>query len=148
MNKETIIAILVGFGFGLAAALLILFLPKLPLGKSQEQKTHITTKELNKETSSEKELSSKSNAKLTINSPEQNAVINSDAKEVEITGKAPEGTRIVFLSLAGEKSTKSDGSGNFSVKMPLVEGENKIQAVAYKDNKDPQVKILTIYYVE
>lgn len=156
MNKETAVAILVGFGVGLTAALLILFLPgklqqlnlTLPFGGETQEETHLRPDNADGKGGTGKENGAAADVELSIDSPEENALIESETAETTISGKAPAGSRVVLLSLSDKKATKADGSGNFKSEVKLTEGENKIQVAAYKDQQEPQVKILTVYYSE
>lgn len=139
MNRETIIAIVLGVLFGVVIGVVVL----TQTNKGDKAKTMAPVKDLG-----EKQLPSTKTViqetVLKVNKPENNLV--SRSKEIEISGQAPAKSLIVIQSPIANKVFKSDKE-NFSTKFPLALGENIISVSSYTQGGSPQERKLQIYYL-
>lgn len=141
MNKEVIIAIVVGLAFGLIAALTILFAPQL-FAKLYPKNKNTVQEEIKK--SKPQEPAPEVEAELTIEEPEDRLVTNKTP--VKLKGVTKPSDKIVVLSLTDEAVVAADDRGEFTVEIDLAEGRNDIQVVAYGKGREPEVKELVVYY--
>ena len=149
MSRESVIAIIIGLGIGLLAALAILFGPKLlknldvnlPFLKSAEE----TQVRLDEDVDP-KDTNGLSAQELVIDDPVDGAVFIQKNADVLVKGKTEPGASVVGLSLANEAQATAGKGGIFELELKLVEGKNIIQVVSYNDKTE--VVELTIYYAE
>jgi hypothetical protein len=139
MNRETIIAIVVGILFGAILGLVVLS----QTNKGDKSKAMTPVKDnLEKQKPNTKAVVQET--VLKINKPENNLV--SSTKEIEISGKAPAKSLIVIQSPIANKVFKTDKE-DFSIKFSLAQGENTISISSYTQGGSPQERQLQIYYV-
>jgi hypothetical protein len=131
MKKEVLIAIAIGFVLGLIITVGIWTANRTlknprpsPEGQIEQPVTSPTP------TSSE--------LPLTITSPEDNAII--DTEKIEISGKTAPDVTVLVLYEEGEKIIQADKEGEFSTEITLVGGGNEITVSAYdtEGNEDTQ----------
>lgn len=139
MKKETIIATILGIGFGLVAAVVIIFINNK---KELRQAKSITKVTITPKINIQSQLIA-----LEIKEPVNDKIVNDN--KITIKGKAEKDGIIVIQSSIKDivfKNSKSD----FSVDFPLVLGENQILiGVYYKDKPIPyQEKKLRVYYLD
>ncbi len=140
MNRETVIAIIMGIVLGgLVGFFVLLKSPRLektkviPVSQTSAQKTPT------KNTKSEK------NIVFSLAQPTDYEVTPDE--EIELKGKAPDKSLIVAQSPAGRSVAKTEGT-QFTVKIPLALGENVIHLSAYSSSGAPQDALLHIYRIE
>ena len=141
MKKETVVAVILGVGFGLIVA--VFMVVRTRPQTTQNIKT-ITNSISNEPT---KQINQSLVTNLEIVSPKDNAVIKD--KIVTITGKATKNSMIIIQSPVKDIIIKNKET-NFKVDMPLSLGENIIQVNVYPDDKNIpfQRKQLQVYYLE
>lgn len=141
MNRETIIAIGVGVGFGLIVGLIALF----QINKTSETKIIPITKErvVNQKNTPQNNATTKS-VNLQIQSPKNNSIVSE--KSIQIIGKAQKNSLIVLQSPTTEKAMKIEKE-NFNIDFSLSMGENIISINAYSDSSTPQEQLMKIYYI-
>lgn len=141
MNRETIIAIVLGISLGLVAGLVVLF----QTSRGEEAKVIPIARDNDEKVVTEKKSdSSMTQSNLTILSPNDKNIV--DTKEIEIKGKAKKGSLIVVQSAVSQDVIKSEDE-DFSLKFTLAPGENQIQISAYSDSSIPQERTISIYYI-
>lgn len=145
MKKESIVAILIGFGLGLTAALAILVLPqkisnltlnipfvtkrdKVPVRVDQDSSIPTITPALER---------------LAISEPEDRLITQKNS--VSIRGTAAANSLVVLLTTNNTNTTTTDNEGNFEFKPDLLEGRNDIQIAVYLEGKDPEFKSIEVY---
>lgn len=156
MSRESAVAITVGLLVGLLAAAAILFLPerlaslnlKLPVGGDGRENNNLRIDD-----GSESTISAVPKApvnELTIDKPENGAVISRSESATPIEGSAPAKSRIVAISPAGEATAVVDANGSFSLRIDLLEGKNPVQIAAYPTElkSESLVKTITLYYTK
>ncbi len=134
MNRETFIAIFLGFAGGILVAFLLIAVPKkLP----QVKKTTLSP------TPQQEQKPSPENGKFTIISPENNAFI--ETVEVEIIGTGTENTQVVINGPSDDKVVTIGKDGKFSGKVSIYTGENLLNITAYSKDNSPVSKQLTVF---
>lgn len=148
MKKESIVAILVGFGLGLTAALAILVLPqkisnfqldipfitqqdKVPVRVDQNGSTPTITPTLEK---------------LVVTEPEDRLITQKSS--LTVAGTAASKSLVVLLTINNTAATTTDEEGKFEFKADLDEGRNDIQVVAYPEKEQPQAQTIKVYYMK
>jgi len=141
MNRETIIAIVLGVSFGLIVGVVVLF----QTNKGEDTKVIPISKDNTEKVVSEApKNNSMTQTNLKITSPADNSLVSE--REIEIKGKANANTLIVVQSAASQVVSKIE-KADFAIKFPLATGENVIQVSAYSDSSTPQENTMRIYYI-
>lgn len=141
MKKETVIAILLGIGFGVVVAVVMILKTKdqqIQKNKPINTALHITpTISVNNTQFQPLEISEPENGMVT------------DKTQVTIKGKAAKDSLIVIESPIKSATFKNDKE-EFSAQFPLAFGENSILVSVYpKDGQgNSQEKELKIYYLD
>lgn len=144
MNKDALLATLIGFGIGLLITGAFLFgpniasglpsisfkLPNFNFSKPQVQVSPIPTP-ATRVTS------------LTVTAPLTESLASED--EVLVSGTAPQGSTIVIAGAKNEEVLSANQGDTFVGKVVLVEGKNDIVVTAYIDQKE-EISKLTVYY--
>lgn len=142
MKKETIIAILLGIGFGIGVAAMVVSQTKTP-EQQKEPKTIETSLNI---TPTVPVIPEETSASLEISAPTAGAIFSK--KEIEIIGKAPKGSKIVVISPAKTEVVVTEDE-QFTIDFSLAFGENIISVTAYApDQVEPVEKTLTVYYLD
>jgi hypothetical protein len=142
MNKDALLATLIGFGIGLFITGMLFvgpkiagYFPKISFDFSQFFKP--SAKPAQKTTPAPKEFS------VTVDSPLPDSI--ESEKEVLVSGStAPEAT-VVMQGNVNDAAVQTKADGKFAGKLTLVEGRNEITVVSYlKDKKTTQT--VTVFY--
>ncbi len=140
MNKETIIAIVLGIILGGGIGAYVLFRTGggddtkiIPVTSDKDGKKVVKT------------VLPQGQRQLEITSPKDKTVVTKN--EITITGKAQKNSLIVIQSPIDNKVLKNE-KDTFSTKFSLARGENVISVNTYSDSSTPQELILTIYFVD
>lgn len=139
MNRETIIAIVLGILLGVGIGFFVLFQSNrgdetkvIPVNGDKENKKVVTP------------VRGEDEVILEIQEPQDMAIVNS--KEITIKGIAEKNSLIVIQSPINNKVFKTENE-KFETKYPLALGENTISINAYAKSSTPQEITLKIYYV-
>lgn len=138
MNRETLIAILLGFTGGILVAFLLVAIPKR-LPQFKKESTSPTPAQEQPQPKEEKAL-------LDITSPEEGIVV--EGEEIEISGSTKANTQVVVNGPSEDVVVASDESGSFSAKLGVFAGENLFTITAYPENENPLNKSLSIFATE
>ena len=138
MNKDTVVASVIGFGLGLVAAIALWIVPRLI------PKTPITQKD-NNQVLSETVQNSPSLQTFDVTSPKDGDI--SKSADLKISGKASPNTLIFVSSSENNQSTQTDDSGNFSLPLKIHEGSNEIAVLNVSNGKE-ETKRLSVYFVD
>jgi hypothetical protein len=137
MNKDTVVASVIGFGLGLVAAIVLWVVPRiLPKTTSQTAKT---------ENQAVAQVSPKSAVlgAFTIANPQDGEI--SKNKTIKIEGAAPKASVVIVSTASGSAAIAPKNDGSFSTNLDLNEGVNEVIITSLNPDKE-EVKNLNIYY--
>lgn len=144
MNKDALLATLIGFGIGLLITGAFLFgpnimktlprlsftLPRFNRGSSQPQISPIPSPGTRV-------------TGLTVTAPIGEALTSDE--DILVSGTAPAGSTIVIAGVQNETVTTASSDNTFAGKLSLIEGKNDIIVTAYIDQKE-EISKVTVYY--
>lgn len=142
MNRDALLATLIGLGMGLFITGIIvigpnlfkllpkLSFPKITLPVSQPAITTPTTTPLT--------------YSFSVDSPLSDAILSNS--ELLVSGKSYPDARVVVQSTLEEDVVLTDGNGSYAGKVTLSEGKNDIIVTSYSDSKIEQITV-TIFYI-
>lgn len=140
MNRETIIAVVLGILLGVGIGFFVLFQSSrtdqtkvIPVSNDGGNEKVVTTARGDDE------------AVLGINDPQDMAVVK--VNQITIKGTAERNSLIVIQSPVNNKVLKADKE-NFETTFPVALGENTISVNAYSKSSTPQEITLKVYYVK
>jgi hypothetical protein len=149
MNRDAILATIIGFMLGLIITSLILFGPKafksLSAIKIDTSKLSFLKSKNITPTPAEKiiENNTISNSPLTVNAPVSDVIV--DNSEILVSGTATPDSSVIIAGPIDETGVTVAGDGKFGGKITLNEGKNTIMVSAY--NKETVVqKTIDVYY--
>ena len=134
MRKEAIIAILLGVGLGLVFTFGVYTANQAVKDKKTEQTVQVV----------ETSPSPSPQAGFTIDSPENNIVVDKD--EIEISGETQPEAVIVAYSEEKEIFSQADEDGKFSFDFPLVSGSNTIVITSINDEDEQEEMSINVVY--
>ena len=137
MNKDTVVASILGFGLGLIAAIMLWLMPKI-LPKTPPSSPTSPLASIQASASSEPDKS-----EFKIDSPADGAIFTDESLTVK--GEAPQASLVVAETQDQSQAVKTDKKDNFSTSLKLAEGGNYIVVTAYRNEKSDQ-KTLTVFY--
>jgi hypothetical protein len=141
MNKDALLATLIGFGIGLFITGMLLvgpkllqYLPKISLNlpkMTSQQKPKPSTNPKPKEFA------------ITVDSPLDESL--ESEKEVLVSGTTMEGTTVIIQGNNNDSASLVNADGKFAGKITLTEGKNEITVIGVL--KDKRVsKTITVFY--
>ena len=137
MNKDTVVASIIGFGLGLVAAIALWVvprvLPKLPQIKSPTQKEAVTETAQNNAAEG-----------LSITAPLNGEIIQSDT--VTVKGKAAKTNLVIISTVDKSQVITPNENGEYSSPVKLVEGNNIIVVSLISDETTATEKINVFYF--
>ena len=140
MNRETIIAVVLGILLGVGIGFFVLFQSSrtdqtkvIPVNSENENKNVVKTSRGEDE------------AVLQIKEPQDLAIVNKT--QIPIKGASEKNSLIVIQSPINNKVFKSEKE-TFETTFPVALGENMISINAYSKSSTPQEITLKVYYVE
>ncbi len=145
MNRDAILATLIGFGIGLLITggfllgpTIVRSLPKFsfPPFTFSNQKPKATPTPETKHVPTA----------LSIDSPLPDTI--EDKNEILVSGNAPPDAIIVIAESSQETVVTAGSDGKFAGKISLIEGENDIALTSYKDAKDESQRVTVFYTPE
>lgn len=143
MNKDALLATIIGFGIGIVITVVILFTPNLakyfpnlhlPSFSSPTTKTN----------TQKKNTSTNGIVSFSVESPTEEAIV--DKAVLLVSGTAKDQTIIVLEGQLDEKVVEPK-DGKFAGEVTLAEGKNTITVTNYQDST-PESKTITVYYTE
>lgn len=135
MNRETIIAIILGFTGGILVAFLLITVP----GKFNFNKKIVPQVTPQKQPPKEEEM-------LKIESPENETFV--EGKTIAITGTVVSQASVIINSPAEDQVIQTDKEGKFTTTIGIIEGENSLNVSAYLNEGQVVTKNLTIFASE
>lgn len=136
LEKDVLIAIIVGLVVGGVVAFLFFFLPKI-FPKTSRQPPVTQEEQLSPPTAT--------SAFLTLENPTDGAIFTEG--ETLISGKTQAGALVAIVSSVDEAVVETDSEGHFEAEIALEEGANEIIITAYQDQKE-EAQSVTLYYTE
>lgn len=144
MNKDALLATLIGFGIGLLITGAFLFgpniistlpslsftLPNFSFGSSKPQVSPIPSPEARV-------------TGLTVTVPVQEALVSDE--NLLVSGTAPAGSIIVIAGVQNETVATTSTDNTFAGKLTLIEGKNDVVVSSYIDQKE-EISRVTVYY--
>lgn len=138
VEKDVIIAVIIGILIGSLAALAIFFLPKFLAKPSFKlKKEEVVKKEVT--------ISPTPSFFLNIKSPQDEALFLEN--KILVSGKTISGAFVAVVSPGDEAVVEADSEGAFETEILLEEGANEISLTAYADNQE-ETKSVTVYYTK
>lgn len=136
MNKDTVVASVIGFGLGLIAAIALWVVPRVLPAKAPKA-SPVPSVVATTTTSN-----SASRTPLTLSKPQDGEIVTTNS--VTIEGKTSADALILVSSASSSASVTPKEDGSFSTKFDLSEGGNQlvISAVATQ----PESKTVTVYF--
>lgn len=142
MNKDAILATIIGFVIGLCITGLVLlgprlakYLPKLSI--------HLPTLSLSQAKPSPTPSPKQKPFTLTIDSPIAESIeSNSD---LLVSGTTAGSSTVVIVGNTNDSIAKATSDGKYAGKVTLVEGENDITVTSY-NKKDHAAQMVKVYY--
>ena len=141
MKKEVLIAIVCGVGLGLIVAfVMVRQIHEMEIDKGAQIKTNSGKLQLS--------TTSQNAHNLEISEPSTDAVV--DQSSITIKGKAQSKSFLVFQSTAKDSVMKLGNKSDFSIKLPIIVGENVISITMYPEDKTvrTQEKIIKVYNLQ
>lgn len=137
MNKDAVLATVIGFGIGLIIAAGVFLGPAIFRSMPQ-----IRLPDFSKKTA-EPTPTPKPNETLTIQSPLAESIESKN--ETLVTGTTAPESIVVIEGETGETATEVNGDGAFAGKVALTEGKNDIFVTSYTKDK-VQTSSIRVYY--
>lgn len=144
MNKDALLATLIGFGIGLLITGLLLagpnllkFLPpiKLPTISFTQQKKNTPSP-----------TPTPAQFAVTIESPLPDSIENNEI--LLLSGTTTKGATVVIAGPTDETVVTVKDDGKFAGKVTLVEGKNDVVVTSYLDSKQATATVTTFYTEE
>ncbi len=142
MNRDALLATLIGFGIGLVITGLLIIgpnlvktLPKLSFPKFSFSLPGRDAKQTPTPTPQPETF--------TIESPLPDAIESKD--KILVSGTAPKHTIVVIAGFGDEVVIAANGDGKYAGTIALVEGKNDVVVTSYQDKK-VKTQTVTVYY--
>lgn len=141
MNKDTVVASVIGFSLGLIAAIALWVVPKI-MPKPNTPST--ISDSVNQEQPSASEVNGTST--FEIASPKDGEIVQS--KDLTLSGKASNAKLIVVTTPSSSVVLEPSDQGEFSTPLTLSEGANPITIAAYTGDTNESQKLFVYYEIE
>jgi len=145
MNRDAVLATLIGFGVGLSIAGLIflgpVFFPAITINPPDISFITKYFSQINKPVPTSKPIEYPN--KLAVDSPQSETI--EAQEELLVSGKAVPNTTILIVGETSETVTEANEKGMFAGKISLTEGKNTIDVTNYAQN-NTETKQLIVYY--
>jgi hypothetical protein len=135
MNKDTVVASVIGFGLGLVAAIALWVVPRVFPAK------HVSP--ASTETVSASPTTSDTTA-FTLSTPVDGQITQDSS--VKIEGTAKKDSTIVVSTTTGSTTITPDDGGKFSTKVDLSLGANDITVADFGDSTEESKELFVYYY--
>lgn len=140
MNKDALLATLIGFAIGLCITGLLLVGPKLA---GYLPKFSFSMPKFAKSQPKPEASPTPSAFALVIDSPLPDSI--ESEKEVLVSGSSAAGATVVIQGNTNDSAVAVNADGKFAGKIQLIEGKNDISVTSYlKDKKTTQT--ISVYY--
>ncbi|MEK7165886.1 MAG: hypothetical protein AAB874_03730 [Patescibacteria group bacterium] len=142
MNKDTVVASIIGFSLGLVAAIALWVVPRvLP---KQAPATDLVA---SSETGSKKTPDVETNEakSLVISAPQDGEIVNSARVGIKGTAEAAD---FIIISTPKDSIVLSPSNGEFSENLDLTEGNNELVFTKYSRGQYESKRLNVFYYAE
>lgn len=149
MNKDAILASVIGFSVGLLITASIVFGPKLfaqfqtSTREHQGQVASLQTEEDNRQQSTDISSEESLASSLTIDQPTQESIVKESG--ITVSGNASPNSLVIVGTTEEESVVQVSSSGRYEAKIALKEGKNDI-SVANVVNDQIFVERVVVYY--
>lgn len=142
MNRDALLATLIGLGMGLFITGIIVVGPNLLklIAKISFPKFSLQTAKRATATPTPTPVFS-----LTIDSPMTDRVVNTS--DLLVSGNTSPGAIVVVAGNSNEDVIAADATGNYAGKVTLAEGKNDLTVTSYSREKKDS-KTVTIFYIQ
>ena len=137
MKKDIAIALIIGISIGSILALTVTNLPTII--KEGQKRTEKITLPTSTPISSIPQIQD-----LEIEKPLDGSISETDS--IQVLGKSKPGNLLFIDTDSDTKIIEAGSDGNFSEKISLSEGANRIHVTKYDDSGEEQTKTLTVFY--
>lgn len=145
MNKDAILATVIGFTVGLAVTALILFGPSLFKNVPKFSLPSFSLPQWNKPTPEPTPVQGITlNHDLVIESPLPNAI--EESASVLISGTTSQGALVVLSTPTDDLVVTATADGKFAGKITVAEGKNIISVTSFAKDKKQITKTVSIFY--
>lgn len=144
MNKDAILATLIGFIIGLCITGLILLGPQL-VKYMPKITLRLPSLSLLKQKPTPTAVPKKKSFNLTIDSPMPESI--ESKSDLLVSGQTSGGATVVIQGNNDDAVVKATADGKYAGKVTLVEGENQITVTGYFQ-KDQKSQAVTVYYTQ
>lgn len=135
MNKDTLVASVLGFSLGLIAAIALWVVPRImPKGLPAP---------FSKPAAPASPVLEKQNMSLDISLPKDGEIVKTE--KITVSGKVEKSEFLIISSASDSQTVKADSSGSFSTSLTLAQGGNSISITSYDTNKNAHTKSITVY---
>ncbi len=141
MNKDTVVASIIGFGLGLVAAIALWVVPRV-LPKNLN--TSPQPSAVSQTSTSASPLPELTAGSLVVRNVKDSEIVVS--KEYQIEGSSPKAKYIVVITPTQSQVLTPDTNGNFSAALELNEGNNTIVVHTLGESDDSLT--VNVYYYE
>lgn len=153
MNKDALMATIIGFFIGIIITSGILFGPKLvksihiALPKIQIPALSFKSnpKKTTEQTKNSLEKNSNTSTSFSIDGPVNESI--SDADTILVSGKAHPGSFVLIAGLDDETAVQVKSDGKYAGKITLVEGKNTVSVTEFLQTNQTTESI-SVYYID
>lgn len=136
MNKDTVVASVIGFGLGLVAAIALWVVPRVLPKHAPAPQTANTTQEEN--------VAGKTDEEFTITAPQDGEITN--AKTIKIEGQTAAAALVIVSTASSSAAISPTSDGTFSASLDLSEGSNEVAVTSLVAGEE-KTKNITVYYL-
>ena len=145
MNKDALLATLIGFGIGLLITGLLLLGPNLTKFLPKIKLPTVTLSQP-KQKSTPAATPTPIQSGVTIESPLPDAI--ESTADLLVSGKTSPGSTVVIAGSMDDTTVVAQSDGKFAGKITLAEGKNEIIVTAYSKTKQISQTIVVYYTPE
>ena len=146
MNKDALLATIIGFGIGLVITGALLLGPTLSKSFPTFSLPKISFPTFNQQTPQPTPQTQPKELTVAITSPLPEAIEPNDT--VLVSGTTLPDALVLVSGESDEDVVKTNGDGAYAGKVALLEGENTIIVTAYKDEKNVSHAVTVFYTPE
>ena len=140
MNKDTVVASVIGFGLGLIAAIALWVVPKIMPSTSPDTSPALAAK-----TAVESARDERSDAKFSITSPKDGDIVAAD--KIKLTGTS-QATAVFLTSPIENVAAEVKSDGTYEASLTLTEGHNEILSTQIHEGSESATRVNVFYYPE
>ncbi len=143
MNRDAIIATVIGFGIGLVITGIFLLGPNII---KYMPKLSLPSISLPKPQTAASPTPTQTNATFSIDAPITESIETTNS--VLVSGSSPTGSLVVVEGPTDEVVLSPNGDGKYAGKVALDEGKNEIYVTSYANGKSQRLSVIVFYTPE